>query len=439
LSEVNGEPLLTWLASKVTLAESNERLKKLNLGSVLKKLVAADAALTKVQADADDWTAPLNVESARANLTAQLGRYSEAVVDVKRHQNALLQETSKSAESMKAAARTWRANRDKIRGYFEKVSCPPVIAKRAADCLMSRIEHPMKLDIQLGNVQSKMVALEEETESSLFNGTFGLDVASPHEGSCPSHLVAELAEAFNANKDAVRSKAVTMEKHLAEKGVMQGIATVDTSRPLKCAPKDVDPKSVKPPWPVCVDTRLIVFCQRALAVETCMQAWPFRCHPLWLTSVMGKSVVVVLSAEVVSDNKDIGAWLRAAAPSDLRDCHAYYLTEGMSVYCPFGSMPVVLGIPNDVDTLTVPKHKKGDFKAGEQDCVTLSVSLAYDIALLALAPKRHKIVAGKHWVEAKPNFPPSFLKVDGFKAWIEELEADRDGENVHTSVISDGA
>jgi hypothetical protein len=439
LSEVNGEPLVTWLCSKVGFAENNERLKKLNMGAVHKKLVSAEAALAKVQVDADDWQAPLNVDAARANIAAQLARYNEAVVDVKRHQNALLQETSKSAESVKAAARIWRANRDKIRVYFEKVSCPSVIAKRAADCLMCRIEDPSKHDIQLGNVVNKVVASAAETESSLFNGTFALGLAPPLDGSDPSHLVAELSEVHMANKNLVRAKAVTMEKHLTEKGVLQGIATVDTARQLKVAPKDVDPKSTTPPWPVCVDTRLIVFCQRNLIVETCLQAWPFRGHPLWLTSVMGVCVVVVLSAEIVSDNKDIKAWLRDAAPSDLRYCHAYFLDRGMSVYCPFGSMPVVLGIPNEANTNSMPKHKKGEFKAGEQDCVTLSVSLAYDKDLLALAPKRHKIVAGTHWIEAKPNFPPSFLKVDGVLEWIKELEADRDGETVHTNVISDGA
>jgi hypothetical protein len=434
LSEVNGEPLVTWLCSKVGFAENNERLKKLNMGAVHKKLVSAEAALTKVQADADDWQAPLNVDAVRANIAAQLARYNEAVVDVKRHQNALLQETSKSAESVKAAARIWRANRDKIRVYFEKVSCPSVIAKRAADCLMSRIEHPKKHDIQLGNVEDKLVASAAETESSLFNGCFALDINPPLDGSDPSHLVVELTEAHMANRNLVRAKAVTMEKHLTDKGVLQGIATVDSSR----LAKDVDPNSTTPPWPVCVDTRLIVFCQRNLTVETSLQAWPFRGHPLWLTSVMGVCVVVVLSAEIVSDNKDIKALLRDAAPSDLRDCHAYFLERGMSVYCPFGSMPVVLGIPNEANTGSIPKHKKGEFKAGEQDCVTLSVSLAYDIGLLALAPKRHKIVVGTHWIEAKPNFPPSFLKIDGFNKWIKELEADREGEKVHTNIISDG-
>ena len=108
--------------------------------------------------------------------------------------------------------------------------------------------------------------------------------------------------------------------------VKQGIGTIDKHKDIDYRPSDA---SEGEEWPQCISIdRMAAFIQKTYLVETSLQAWPFRCHPLWLTCFQGKAIVLVLPASIVAGQNDLEDFFHTVfLESIFLSCSRYYATN----------------------------------------------------------------------------------------------------------------
>ena len=85
--------------------------------------------------------------------------------------------------------------------------------------------------------------------------------------------------------------------------------------------------------------------QRVSVVDVSLEAWPNRLHGGYMHMLIGTAFVMVVPCETVLEHPRIEAFLADSSVQSVRKFPTFLLTESSSVWLPYGTMPVVLGIP----------------------------------------------------------------------------------------------
>ena len=161
--------------------------------------------------------------------------------------------------------------------------------------------------------------------------------------------------------------------------------------------------------------------QKSLLVETSLQAWPFRCHPVWVTGYVGSCVVIVISPKLVTEHLGLKEFLDNAKYGDLKGSSAFFLKKGCSIYCPVGSWPCVLGVPDGINELFAPpKNKRKKITTGAN--IGVGITPAYAANFLQHAPRKSLLHTASLWLQASPFLPASFTKSLEIDEWKEALQ-----------------
>ena len=189
-----------------------------------------------------------------------------------------------------------------------------------------------------------------------------------------------------------------------------------------------DHPEAKCPKPV-EKLRPIVYSSLIGCSDRQLSAWPFCYLPLFLVMYKGRSIVTLLPATSIVDIQDPQAWLMAAKPGALDRFPSWLMPEGSVLYCPMGSVPIVIGVPEEFvvgdKKADVAKAKAAIAKRRDTDpkpYITYGVWPMFDSAWTKLhVPKTVSQVSVSLAVRGSTLYPNSWKDNKELSTWRQEL------------------
>jgi len=155
------------------------------------------------------------------------------------------------------------------------------------------------------------------------------------------------------------------------------------------------------------------------------EAWPVRGHAMVLTQFTGSSVTTVLPPEIVSKESDINTFLKESDASALKACFTVHMNPGQSIWVPFGHLPVPVAVHphmvyKDGDPTIPPLRTKAG--AIQKHVMAMGATLIVDPTMYAGVSNRLRLSLAASRIKST-TLPKSYLKLAGFKTWMDNLEA----------------
>ena len=143
--------------------------------------------------------------------------------------------------------------------------------------------------------------------------------------------------------------------------------------------------------------------------------YPWGGLPLFLTVISGRMMVCVLCPGTFTHmGADVHTYMSTAADTALRKCPMFCLTSGQSVWLPFGSKPLIMGISSDVEA----------FKKKGQEYEPDHVSFMINLALSADDVKVHAAIRSEVQVSvaaSSPSMPECVHGNEHFLKWKSDV------------------
>ena len=153
--KVAGQPLEQFMTENIAKHKDHAQLKRLPLAKNLDTLTKARASLQEYTKTIGDWEFPMDFGVERAKFMKFVEAYKEASRDCMRHEVRIRKVNRKARVEHTAAARAWRAERDKIRTFTENRKLPAGISWVFANAMHSRACDPATVGIQQTYISPK--------------------------------------------------------------------------------------------------------------------------------------------------------------------------------------------------------------------------------------------------------------------------------------------
>ena len=246
----------------------------------------------------------------------------------------------------------------------------------------------------------------------------------PKEGATHWHTMCK--QWYEGNKDRFLWQHADKAKNLHHKSLNAGYRLIeddDAKASFKWSADD----GAQPQWFKQVKVKVAQHTFKDRAFDSRCEVWAWRAQRCIVAQAAGCSVVVILPIEMASPHPDIGAWLATAHHAALEKCFSALLEPGDSVYCPLGTAPLFVPLPQDPETstLAVPIEKGSKEKelSVEDSYVSMAVHIAFDAeADVQSSPEACRFAAAS-FVSASNWIPNSIRNSDAVKAWRASLES----------------
>jgi hypothetical protein len=355
--QVGKKPAEKWLEEQLEALGEMPRIKSLGLPGIRNKLIAAEGSLKDYCSTLDTLEFPVDFAVERQRFLNLVAKFEEAWQLCQRVKNSLLQTAQDCAQTDMKLKQDWRNIRDKYRKYFvEKGTVPAAIAKNIADALFSKARLPASVGLKQ-EYQRPVCTLSETSGRKSLLEPFMLEpyVDDGSGNTCGALYFRKLFTDFHKD-NAASVKAKNAECDAAMR--------LPTST-LQCIFGSIAPKPLElnPPWAKggdgheevwfqhVPDLRHLIYTYVADNCDATLEAWPWRHTALFLTQHIGRSVVVLLDAEQASKIQTTHDWLHKLKSDELAKNYTWLLEEGSTLWCPFGTIPVVVGINSKMDIL----------------------------------------------------------------------------------------
>lgn len=416
--QVGDESIDQWFKDCCDKWGTQEEITCLNPTDALAKIQGSKKSLEELAAKVAKSLAPLRVSELLVDLERVEAEANDAI-ELCEDFRAPFDELDASATRQKRNERRQdRSRRSKVTQQLaagEADTVPLALAKHLGELINAVVENnnvPSASGIEFvakSDAVTKAVHFDEPF-------TFGCD---PTAEATALHTA--LGEYWSED----------FAKLCVEKGV-EVAREIAKSDGAPCALSTVARSEKDFPWKEFVDAvdvvqglRVAVHTARCHAFNVTSLAWPWKGVALLLRVVSGEAAVMVLSKELaVEAGADADAWLRRQDAKVLARCPRFYMTTGTSLWCPFGTVPLVVGVAKSNGQMVLaspqPKLKKGE----KQDLgfVTFAVQPCFsgNNDKKASVKVRQAVVASH--VLAGSAIPQSIRGCEGVKAWRQALE-----------------
>ena len=155
------------------------------------------------------------------------------------------------------------------------------------------------------------------------------------------------------------------------------------------------------------------------------EAWPWKGIPMFLRMIEGSASIQVLGAhELEQAGSDVMPWLKERATADLAAVPTCKLEAGESIWLPYGSLPLIIGLDETENGLAKGVDRKSKSKPlDSKNLPYISYALvpAFDTSLTLDSAKLKGIVRASLALSSA-WLPASIKSSEDFKAWQKSLE-----------------
>ena len=398
-------------------------LKRYPLTKSLQELKDLDERMTKYIVEVvNEWpVTKLNWADQVQPLRQMVDEFNVKLTEVQSYKSIVDRHKSGFSKGLLMTKRIDRGIRDKFRGSFEEkdaavLSC---IAMVAGDLIYAWTREPDEITYSVpGNIHElKAESLLQDNifEHPLFlrplRDTKDVDVTYFH------HECARVITSYQAAVDAKAEEcgaAMKRAKQFTSKGC------IDTEQPLVYN----DPNTLERDWLFDTpdDVKLMIDVQAERHVDTTLTAYPWRMHAGFHHVFAGRCVMTIVPQQTLLDFPNVEAWLADAPSTAARKFSSFFVYPGCSVWVPYGSMPVILGVPQAMmpekessDRVQVPK-----FDEIENENIVVGISLCYNTKVLAGKDDVNSAVKCL-WVQACPHLYRNIKLNPKIQAWVNAL------------------
>ena len=307
----------------------------------IEKSKTAYNQLTIFKDEVDKWVPVLDYQSHRARTRELITVYEDALADVHSYKT-IMEETNRDiVKDMASQKRHSRLERDKyVAAFKEKGSaCAPCVAKVCGDMLYYlAAEAQLPKDAPRGS----SLAGAELGSANVSGASFGhpcllkagLETGSHWHSECDKR-VAKITAAAEAKYDEALKEFGTNETRFV---VWHSLATTDP---------DFNWNAPAPPgiFECLAGVRIPLGSARCGHCRAELAEFPYKTVGHFYHQISGRAIIIVLRPQQLQDHPNIGAWLAALPSTALSKLSAFYVDTRDSVWVPFGSMPLIIGVP----------------------------------------------------------------------------------------------
>ena len=435
---VEGSQPEVWLSEASETVGHMQKIKNLQIGPIQGELQKARDALTSFRQGIGEWAFPCDFQSLKLEFILLVSSYQKCIDRFVRIKESVVRATKEYKQKGVDMKSQWRNKRDKYRYYYESKDVPPALAKLVADILYSVAADPYEVGISL-DLYSPICAVDLEAQPADLSKPFMIPVQSDE------HPVGEEKWLSRVWQNVYKSHLVAARQKASEcLGVMTApgnksncaIGTIPGLIEPNLSPGGDAEDGVavgKHVWPSVVKgLRHAIWCSHPDVFEPSLESWPFRCLDCYLTVYSGRCVIVLVDATNSCRIGEPAQWLAKADVKALDGYPAWLCIAGSTIHCPVGSVPLIVGISEDIDItdvkVTLPKvqdAKKGK-KAKEgksEEYYALGVMPCFDGGWLKKqmsTPVRNNTMQA--WVRAQTWIPPSWKSNEAVKQWKKSME-----------------
>ena len=418
ICQVDSEELEAWFAAKLETWGSQYEISCLNPQEPFDTVKRLKGQLETIQQEVTKAAAPFRVAEFRNKLRQILPTFVETVDTIKDFQGCFKELEDKDALSRKNAKRLMRTTRDRIVAKLESQQdgVPKALAKVIAEMIQKTEEAGEALPFEAPELACD--GTDQEAVISEFAKvrvlTDKTDTPTWWHGQAAS-----FGETGDAYKKCLEKAETIQQSILASKGATKhGFATIANAGFDWVCGEGVDFLNIVP------GLRTIVHTQDCHAFNAAPAAWPWKGCGMMLTAVVGTICVIILDEQqTIEAATDVDGFMRRADAKLVSQYTKVILGKGNSIYVPFGSMPMVIGLDfTDGSAKIKEKTRKGAKK--EEDppvfvtyCVNLVLRPAFDGS--QSQPVRSNVLAAHHL--ASGSLPASLKNNKNFKTWVEAL------------------
>ena len=189
---------------------------------------------------------------------------------------------------------------------------------------------------------------------------------------------------------------------------------------LKKAAPGSDP--TEPQWTWDNDFKMAL--REAFCGETSVdeKSQPFFGQPCYITALVGDSVCVSLSPELLKKHPDLESLLSDPDANILSKSPSFYLTQGSVLWQPLGWATLSLGItPGPVWTEAVPQLREST-KAKQRHGLLHGYQFVFDEKLVSLSSRTACLYASNWMRRARDSWPECYRGNAKMDAWTASLE-----------------
>ena len=360
----------------------------------------------------ETWTYPVTFSEHKTVFNGLWDTYLQAVRNIRRHDRALEKVSFAAKASKQEGARKFRTNRDRVRDYYVGKEVPEAIASVVGNRLYSRIVRPESRGITSVKFVNVVEDLPNNSapESRQQPILFQYDAAVLDETL--SDWARQCAEMYRDNKNAVVPKM---------REASQQMAAANPTRASAVSALDVVTNfefnvqwSKEDPWFIYTATRQAIWTSWTEQCVTDPTNWPFRFMPGLLTQYVGQSVVVIIdSATMLENGGEATVFINGIQGDILSKFPTTVLTEGSSLWLPFGSMPIIVGNSMPVQNVKEVVDLKERVIGKQLHSMALGFTPVLDCSVAAAASDDTRRMIASWMLRALPTIPPTWKSAEG--------------------------
>ena len=348
-------------------------------------------------------------------LLKAVEKYKVAVKDVLMYKRGLLSLRARCARGTLERRRGWRTKRDAYVKSLRSRGMPKGLAKVMGDHLQCLAEPPEKADVRL-LFHERCLAEDSTIDEDFLRLPFIIrDVG--HYGRAITRTLAD-------NEDEIKDVVKLVVESNKQAGNPAGQLTANMKEKF---PWDAVGDGATNFFKEVVDVKPVIIVQDHGFFQAKPKGFPFRGGRCILSAISGDFLFVVVGAEDNAAHADLAAWMKSAEAKDLEDVEAFYAMEGQSIWIPFGSAPIFIGMAPNTDWKEKAPTAKGTKKAKsapkKKKSVTLGSWFCLDSAVdKAQSPVVANFVAST-WISNHSFLPKSFQEAAKLNEWTTALAA----------------
>ena len=422
--------------------KGNAKADTMELDQIKLRATAAVADLQSFAGSTSAWKAKLAYKELRESFRKKVVEFKDCVWDMEDCKTSLLGLQKKSKVQDTKRRGKFKEQQDKISSWLNKV-CIGVskAANRVAGGIMYSFYHdPSKVGLSPSYEVKRFELPTDGTLRDLLKRPFMVppsEVGSLEPGAEGSVVEKSLRKCrADIATNAVKKGGEQTKKLLDDKADALRIGFIDNSVSTAFPWNGDGSLSIDLFRPLATYGEIIVTV-RVLEMEMQYRTVPWLLHSHVLNLYKGRAVVWWLTPEQSAEVVDLKGFLERAGTKLFLEQDGCFLQEGGSVFTPAGWIPIILGIPQDVDglDLEVPKlalrgklaHGKHSTKQKSHDeTITFGFQLLHAEAHLTQLPDSIKRTMVANFAAA-PSLVPKKVREDAkFSTFMAKLQPPED-------------
>jgi len=413
----------TYLQHHYTKHKDHPSIRKFPIQEAITDSLTAFNKVKTCKESIDNWVNPLNFADVRDGMMATVQEFFDKVEEASSYQETLIGVKKSVSAQAEGKRRNWRNHRNKVSELLANtIHKICVMMKIAGDIVLSLFESPEDAGISTEYTHEELTPPGSAPAEMFATPKLVLplkDVASEQQ----THWHIECDALISNNRTAFMDKSEQAKPGIKKGDLVVGRGCIDVQKGF-----DWNMAGQKLFEPVITSTKTIVYTQQVCACTLAAKHHPYQRLAGFLHAISGTMVVVVLSADQVTQNPDVETWLSKLHAPALSKAPVFLLKAGSSLWVPFCHCAVVLGIPQDALNPKEDDKEKGKKQATavEFETVTYAHTLLFDTASYKADPSQQLSVASFLVQSAPHHF--KWTKDEKIKAWRVKLEQASSGQ-----------